>query len=262
MKSLLLISPFIFLIISCSNKDNDAEYKAKEKKVENLELAKDIVKKNKPKRELITDENVVERLTVYGENNPEKTIDIYTTKGKIRIELFEDTPLHRANFILLTKSGYLNGVLFSRVVPNFMAQAGGSYDETQRKIQDTIGKYSIPNEISKHHFHKKGAIGAARSYNDNPTKRSECDEFYFVEGTKYTNLTLDFYEDENEYNYSSTQRNYYTKYKGAAHIDGEHTVFGKIISGYNIVSKLTSVNKDSRDWPVTDIYIDSAIIVR
>ena len=83
--------------------------------------------------EKITDKNVVERLTAYGKENPESVVDIYTSKGKIRVRLFKDTPLHRANFILLVKSGYLNRALFSRVAPEFMAQFGGSYDDLQKR---------------------------------------------------------------------------------------------------------------------------------
>ncbi len=214
------------------------------------------------KSDLITNKNVVERLTQYGKNNKETVVDLYTSKGKIRIQLFKDTPLHRANFILLVKSGYLNGCLFSRVVVDFMAQCGGSYDEHQREVQDTIGVYSIPSEILRHRYHKKGAVGAARSYNNNPDKRSECDEFYMVEGFNYSELSLDHYEEENHYKYNQSQRNYYKANKGAAHIDGEHTVFGQIISGYSVVGKLTRVDKDSRDWPVVDLFIDSAKVIR
>jgi len=215
----------------------------------------------KPKLPIINDENVVERLTEFGKNNHENIVDIYTTKGKIRIKLYDDTPLHRANFILLVKSGYLNGCLFSRVVKNFMAQCGGSYDELQRKIQDSIGSYSIPNEIRRKNFHKKGTIGMARSYRNNPNKNSECDEFYFVEGTKYSGITLDHYEELNKYKFNAEQRNYYKTNPGAAHIDGEHTVFGIITQGYDVVKKLTHVDTDSQDWPVVDMYIDSAVIV-
>ncbi|MCB0401794.1 MAG: peptidylprolyl isomerase [Flavobacteriales bacterium] len=216
----------------------------------------------KPQFIEITDENVVERLTEYGQANPETVVDIYTTKGKIRVQLYEDTPLHRANFILLVKSGYLKGCLFSRVVEDFMAQCGGSYDEHQRNVQDTIGSYTIPSEMSKSRFHKKGALGAARSYTNNPDKRSACDEFYFVEGAQYNDLSLDHYASENNYHYSTAQRNYYKHNKGAAHIDGEHTVFGEIISGYEVVPKLTHVETDTRDWPNVDMFIDSAIVVK
>lgn len=259
-KYLLTILLFLIALVSCESQQDKKS--TPQKKITAKLIKKEQPKVYKPQFKKITSENVVERLTEYGEENPENEVDIYTTKGKIRIRLFEDTPLHRANFILLVKSGYLNGCLFSRVVKGFMAQGGGSYDEKQKNIQDTLGVYTIPNEMSRKHFHKKGAVGAARSYTDNPDKRSECDEFYFVEGTKYNDLSLDHYADLNNYNYSSTQRNYYKNNPGAAHIDGEHTVFGEIIHGYSVVAKLTHVQTDSQDWPNVDMYIDSAVIVK
>ena len=216
----------------------------------------------KPVYNLISDKNVVERLTAYGKKNPETIVDVYTSKGKIRVKLFKDTPLHRANFILLVKGGYFKDALFSRVAKKFMAQFGGSYEDLQRNIQDTIGSFTIPSEINHRHFHKKGALAAARSYNKNPNKRSSSDEFYFVEGQIFSDLTLDHYAYENKYKFTATQRKYYKNNVGAAHIDGEHTVFGQIIEGYNIVPKLTHVPTDSQDWPTTDIYVDSAIVIK
>ena len=212
--------------------------------------------------ELITDENVVEKLTKYGEENPETILEIYTTKGKIKIRLFKDTPLHRANFIMMAKKGFFGGSVFTRVVKNFMAQGGGTYNDEQVEIKKQIGNYTIPAEISKTRFHKKGAIGAARSYLANPDKRSDPYAFYLVEGTTYTDASLDFYESENKYKYTSAQRNYYKTNAGAAHIDGEHTVFGEIIDGFNVVPKLTSVKTDSRDWPNDDIYIEKVVVIK
>lgn len=261
MKHFILFISLCALVIACDSEEKNSGIEKKPVKV--------VLKKKKPKAapikkkpNLITDENVVERLTTYGKKNPETVVDLYTTKGKIRIQLYEDTPLHRANFILLVKSGYLDGCLFSRVVKDFMAQCGGSYDEPQKRIQDTIGSYTIPAEISKYRFHKKGTLGSARDYNNNPKKRSRCDEFYLVEGTRYSDITLDHYAELNGYTYSGAQRSYYKKNRGAAHIDGQHTIFGVIIQGYNVVSKLTHVETDSRDWPNIDMYIDSAKIVR
>jgi len=246
---------FILLLFSCKEEKPKTILKKEVKVVEK-------VIPPKPVYGLITDENVVERLTKYGKQNAETVVDIYTTKGKIRIKLFKDTPLHRANFILLAKSGYFKHALFSRVAKKFMAQFGGSYDDLQRNIQDTIGSFTIPSEMSHHHFHKKGALAAARSYNNNPDKRSSSDEFYMVEGQKFSDLTLDHYAFENNYTFTQNQREYYKKNVGAAHIDGEHTVFGQIIKGYDIVPKLTHVATDSQEWPVTDIYVDSVIVVK
>jgi peptidyl-prolyl cis-trans isomerase A (cyclophilin A) len=249
---------FIFIFIGC--------FSCQEEKATptNKKMIKKVIIVEEPKIyfEKITNANVVERLTAYGIENPETVVDVFTSKGKIRIKLFEDTPLHRANFILLVKSGYFNHALFSRVAKKFMAQCGGSYDDLQRSIQDTLGSYTIPSEMSSHHYHKKGAVAAARNYKKNPNKRSACDEFYFVEGLKFSELSLDHYEQENQYNYTKQQRAYYTKNPGAAHIDGEHTVFGQIIKGNPIVSKITHVATDSQDWPITDVFVDSVKIIQ
>jgi peptidyl-prolyl cis-trans isomerase A (cyclophilin A) len=249
---LLLI---LIIFFSCKEEKATPILQKVDKKIEIIENPRIYFEK-------ITNNNVVERLTIYGKENNETILDVYTTKGKMRIKLFEDTPLHRANFILLVKAGYFNHALFSRVAKKFMAQCGGSYDDLQRAIQDTLGVYTIPSEMSHHHFHKKGAIAAARDYKKNPNKRSACDEFYFVEGLKFSDLSLDHYEHENKYKFTSKQRNYYKKNPGAAHIDGEHTVFGQIISGYKVVPKLTNVDTDSQDWPITDVFVDSVIIIR
>ena len=249
---------FLFIIItffSCSEEKPDPIVHKTVKTVEKIDPPKKVY-------DLITNDNVVERLTAYGKENPETVVDVYTDKGKIRIKLFEDTPLHRANFILYAKSGYFSHCLFSRVSKKFMAQCGGSYDEKQKSIQDTIGVYTIPAEMSHHHYHKKGAVASARVYHKNPNKRSECDEFYFVEGLKFSSIALDHYEVENGYKYTQEQRSYYKNNPGAAHIDGEHTVFGQITQGYHVVPKITHVDTDSQDWPVVDIYIDSVVVIK
>ena len=146
----MLQQVFYFLVIvvlfSCVEEKPKPVVHKTVKKTEKIEPPKKVY-------DLITNENVVERLTAYGKANPETVVDVYTDKGKIRIKLFEDTPLHRANFILYAKSGYFEHCLFSRVAKKFMAQCGGSYDERQKKIQDTIGVYTIPAEMSHHHYH-------------------------------------------------------------------------------------------------------------
>ena len=211
---------------------------------------------------LIRNDNVVERLTEFGKNNPETKADIYTRLGKIRIQLFEDTPLHRANFIMLAKSGYFNGTVFTRVVKNFIAQGGSAHSYQQVDIQRGIGLYTVPAEFTPKHIHKQGMLAAARDYEDNPEKRSDPFVFYLVEGTTYSDETLDHYEKDSGRKFSKYQRDYYTKKPGAAHIDNEHTVFGKIISGYSVVPKLTSVKTDKYGWPDEDLFIDSVVVVR
>jgi hypothetical protein len=108
---------FILLIFfSCTEEKVEPIYKKKIKKVK-------IIEKPKVYFEKITNDNVVDRLTTYGKENTETFIDVYTTKGKIRIQLFEDTPLHRANFLLLVKAGYFKQALFSRVAKKLWLNA-------------------------------------------------------------------------------------------------------------------------------------------
>lgn len=260
-----MVRLLILILLSCFFSCNSVSDKTIEPVVIQVDSSK--IKINttpevKEKTELINDENVTEKLLEYGKENPETILEIYTTKGKIKVKLFEDTPLHRANFVMMAKKGFFEGSVFTRVVKDFMAQGGGTYNEEQVAVKRQIGHYTIPNEITKTHFHKKGALGAARSYLENPSKRSDPYAFYLVEGTTYTDAALDHYEYENKYKFSSTQRDYYKSNKGAAHIDGEHTVFGEIIEGYHIVSKLTHVRTDSRDWPHDDILIKKVVVIK
>jgi len=257
-----MFKKLVFVFITCFLLACSEETPPPIKKDVVVKKEEPIVVKEKPKSDKINNDNVVERLTKYGKENQETIVLITTTKGKIKIRLYKDTPLHRANFILLAKSGYFDGCYFSRVVKDFMAQCGGAYDDKQRSILDSIGYYTIPAEMSKHHFHKKGAVCAARSYTNNPDKRSEPDEFYFVEGIRFSELSLDNYAEQNHYTYTETQRKYYTKNKGAAHLDGEHTVFGEIISGYSVVPKLTHVSTDSQDWPDENLYIKKVEVIK
>ena len=259
MRLILLIVPAFLLLGGCgdSKQVNSDEIK---KTIVLQKPAKVKQKKKKPPAKFIN-KNVVQKLTDYGKKNPETIVHIHTSKGLIKARLYKDTPLHRANFIMLAKKGYFDGTVFNRVVPGFIAQGGHMFMEDTRALRNSIGKYSIPAEFKKHHFHKKGVLAAARGYQNNPDKRSDPYSFYFVEGTSYSNKMLDHYEEENKYKYSQKQREYYESKLGAAHIDGEHTVFGEITFGVSVVSKLTSVETDTQDWPKTDIFITKVEVV-
>tara|TARA_B110000285_G_scaffold195192_1_gene225322 strand:- start:2668 stop:3483 length:816 start_codon:yes stop_codon:yes gene_type:complete len=257
------------LFLNCNEKlesEKVESTKRNRKKKEKPEIS--LIEYTKPEPAKITPKNpihngnVKDRLLEYGKQNQETIVDIYTSKGKIRAKLYKNTPLHRANFIMMSKKGFLNGSVFTRVVMGFIAQSGGTFDEDHAHIKQKIGMYTIPSEMSKSRFHKKGALASARKYGDNPNKRSDPYAFYFVEGQLYNTPTLDVHEREFKYKYSKIQREYYLKKPGAAHLDGQHTVFGEILIGNNVVSKLTEVETDSRDWPNTDLFIDSVIVIK
>jgi peptidylprolyl isomerase len=117
----------------------------------------------------------------------ERIVDIYTTAGVVRVKLYNETPLHRDNFIKLVKQQFYDSLLFHRVIKEFMIQTG---DPTTKNAPDTImlgwgdNGYTIPAEISKNIWHKRGALAMART--QNPEKASSGCQFYIVQGRKYS----------------------------------------------------------------------------
>ena len=117
----------------------------------------------------------------------EKTVLIETTLGSIRVKLYNETPEHRDNFLKLAGEGFYDSLLFHRVINGFMVQAGDpssrSAQPGQRYGSGGTG-YTIPAEINPaQHFHKKGALAAARTGDQvNPERRSSGSQFYIVQG--------------------------------------------------------------------------------
>ena len=163
-------------------------------------------------------------LTDYGKKNPENNVIITTRYGDIHITLHKETPLHRANFILLIKKGYYNTTCFHRVVDEFIIQAGESDNLSTSKLRKNIGYYRIPPEFTSKHKHKKGALSAARRWNDNPKKLSDPYEFFIVHNKK-----------------------------GLTHLDQEHTVFGQVTKGFSVIDKIAKEKTDKDEWPLIDI---------
>jgi peptidylprolyl isomerase len=126
-------------------------------------------------------------------NNDNTYIHIKTTLGDIKIKLYDETPLHRDNFINLVKSGLYDGVSFHRVIKDFMIQTGDVSTITgdKKTLPDSLKSYTIPAEFQKKYFHKKGALAAAREGNEvNPEMRSSGMQFYIVQGVKYSREEL------------------------------------------------------------------------
>lgn len=115
---------------------------------------------------------------------------IKTPLGDITVRLYDETPLHRDNFLKLAREGYYDGTLFHRVIKNFMVQ-GGDPDSRDASPTAHLGAggpdYTIPAEFNKSLIHKKGALAAARQGDEvNPEKRSSGSQFYIVTGEIYS----------------------------------------------------------------------------
>ena len=204
--------------MSCQDKQTTQKTVVKKTIAPKNELT--IPKEIKP---IITQETVVSFLTEYASKNKENNVLIKTRLGDIHIQLFNETPLHRANFLLLVKEGYFNTSCFHRVVKDFIIQAGQSDKNSTRELRKKIGTYKIPPEFTKHK-HYKGALSSARRWNENPKKLSDAYEFFIVH-----------------------------QEKGLHHLDNEHTVFGKVIKGLDIVDKIAQESIDKGEWPIKDI---------
>ena len=189
-----------------------------------------------------------------------------TSMGDIVIALYDETPLHKENFIKLVNDKYYDGVLFHRIIQNFMIQTGDPESKTAKPGQ-MLGNggpgYTIPAEFVPGLYHKRGAVAAARmGDNVNPKKESSGSQFYIVDGRVFSTTDLNRIIQMTGKVYSQEQVNAYTSIGGAPHLDGDYTVFGEVVSGMEIVDKIAAQQKDGRDRPLEDIKIISAEIMK
>lgn len=249
-------------------------------------------------------------------NQGDVRVLLKTTLGDITILLYGDTPRHRDNFVKLVKEGHYDGVLFHRVINDFMVQTGdpSSKDAPKGKM---LGGGDVPYELEAEflfptHYHHRGAIAAARQGdNVNPEKKSSGSQFYIVTGKKFSAGQLDNMErqaimrhkqdvfdslarqnrdsimalrrnrdsaglqalqeklaEETEkltandsVVYTPEMRESYMTEGGTPHLDGSYTVFGKVISGMDVVDKIQKAETDGNDRPLEDIRIISATVL-
>ncbi len=182
---------------------------------------------------VITQDNVVPFLTQYGADNPETKVQISTKYGTIDIQLFKDTPLHRANFIYLVKQHYFDDTFFNRVVKGFIIQGGNADDASIPKKRKKIGNtYRLPYEKGNGRVHAYGTVSGAKEYRKNPDNMSAPYEFFIFLGKK-----------------SQTK-----------HLNGRYTIFGKVIKGMDVVEKIAQLPTDEGDWPLYNVYLKASIL--
>ena len=133
----------------------------------------------------------------------ETQILMKTSLGDIKLKLYNETPQHRDNFIKLVKEGQYNGLLFHRVIKDFMVQ-GGDVTSKDAPMSKQLGAgdmgYTVPAEfVYPKYFHKKGALSAARTSDEvNPEKESSASQFYIVTGKVYKDAELAQMEKQKE----------------------------------------------------------------
>ena len=227
-KIVFLLTIISFYRCNQPKKENENSVKIEKKKTKKkVVLEKEIIKP----WDSLNSQNTAVFLTEYGKQNPETNVLIKTRFGNIKIRLFEDVPMHRANFIFLTKIKYFNTTVIYRVAKNFVIQGGNSDNMYTQKQRRKYGNYLMQPEFRDNRTHTYGALAAARELKNNPTKLSSPFEFYMVHDRK-----------------------------GAHHLDNEHTVFGEVISGFDTMDKISKVRVGRDEWPIDDINMTIEII--
>lgn len=197
----------------------------------------------------------------------EPVVRIETTMGNVKIKLYNETPIHRDNFLKLVDSDFYDGILFHRVIDNFMNQFGDPDSKTAAPGQPLGGNdvgYTLPAEIIPGKYHKKGAVNAARQGNDvNPNRESSGSQFCLFEGKVFRPGELDSlvnrinstWRSDCPLTLTDEQREIYTTIGGSPHLDGEYTVFAEIIEGQDVVDAIAAVKTDSLDRPFENVAI-------
>ena len=155
----------------------------------------------------------------------DEVVTITTAQGIIRLVLFDDTPLHKANFLQKAQSGFYDGTSFHRIIDNFMVQGGDSNSKDADPANDGLGRANegtVPAELGPGHPHLYGSVAAARMGGPAGTP-SSISQFYLVQN-----------------------------HGGAHFLDGQYTVFGQVIQGLDVIDKLAKLPKDERDHPTVD----------
>ncbi|MFD2720837.1 peptidylprolyl isomerase [Hymenobacter monticola] len=195
----------------------------------------------------LADSTAPAALLAYGKQYPGSEVLIKTRLGNIRVKLYDDTPIHKANFLLLARKGVFDETMFNRVVKNFAVQGGQTYGARTIRLK----RYRLPPEFRAEHFHRKGALGMAR-YDDeqNPGHLSSNTDFYFVVGEKMAPFQSQAMAGRK---LTPAQTKAYATVGGVPSLDGKYTVFGEVIEGQDVVDKISNEPVESDKWPVKDI---------
>lgn len=196
----------------------------------------------------------------------EYQVEFKTNVGKFTVKLYNETPLHRDNFLALVREGAYNNLLFHRVIKNFMVQAGGDARESYKKKFEALkAKHSkmLPAEIKYPQlYHKRGALAAARiGDEENPDRASDPIEFYIVVGEFYLEKELKAYETKERGEMPREVKQTYMTEGGTPHLDNEYTVFGELVDGYKTIEKIQNRETGENNRPLKEVYIISTKIL-
>lgn len=188
-------------------------------------------------------------------------VQITTDFGTMKVKLYNETPLHRDNFVKLVSEGFYDSLLFHRVIKGFMIQ-GGDPQSKNAAAGQMLGSgdvgYRVPAEFNDSLYHKKGVLAAARD--NNPEKASSGCQFYIVQGKPMIENELQMAERRSGKPMSEAKRNDYKTIGGSVWLDGEYTVFGEVIEGLDVIDKIAAVPCGPMDRPASDVRMKMVLV--
>ena len=203
------------------------------------------------------------------QSNNRTTIQISTTKGDIVVELYNETPVHRDNFIKLVEEKFYDGLLFHRCIRSFMIQ-GGCPNSRNAQPGQPLGSgdvgYTLPAEFRPELVHTRGALAAARQGDQvNPERRSSGCQFYIVQGRIFPREHMESLNANRYPPYTEEQIELYATMGGTPHLDdgnprGGYTVFGRVVSGLEVIETISLLPTDERNRPLEDVKMTMRII--
>ncbi|MFX0557650.1 peptidylprolyl isomerase [Maribacter sp. CXY002] len=231
----ILFSLVLGTLVLLSCKDNSKKLESTESqdvKIVDTTSIKEQAAVAKEEKFILDEENAIDFFFDYQKDLKVNKVKITTNFGDFTIELFDDVPYHKANFIFLTRKGYFDYTQFHRVVKDFIIQGGNSDDKQTANKRREIGRYLLPPDTRKGYKHHRGIVSMPSSEINNPHMLASPYEFFIV----------------------------VTK-PGSYHLDGDFTPFGKVIEGMDVVDKINAQPVGKGDWPSQNIYITKAEVL-
>ena len=235
-QSALTTSILFLLFVSCGEspkkeKDKVEENIANMDTVPKIEVDSTAIEEEEEPFKL-TEENAIDFFFDYAKTLKRDKVKITTTMGSFTVQLYDNVPYHKANFIYLARQHYFDSTQFHRVVKDFIIQGGNSDDRKTARKRGKIGRYLLPPDAKKGHKHHRGTISMPSSERDNPHKLASPYEFFIV-----------------------------VTDPGSYHLDGSYTPFGRVVEGMDVVDAINNVPVGDGDWPWQNIYILKAEVL-
>lgn len=221
-------------MVSCgeSPKKNNSTTQETAVKIDSVPEETIAVEEEKKEAFVLNEENAIDFFFNYAKDLKEDKVKVTTSMGSFTVQLYDNVPYHKSNFIYLTRMGYFDNTQFHRIVKNFIIQGGNSDDKETPRKRKAIGRYLLPPDAKKGHKHHRGTISMPSSDRSNPHKLASPYEFFIV----------------------------VTK-PGSYHLDGSYTPFGKVIKGMDVVDAISNVEVGDGDWPWKNVYILKAEVL-